>query len=109
MDRQDPALLRAGRVDRTFKFSAPGDRELRAMLRSFYPDATEAAQERFAAAVADRSETEARSIATLQELFIWCQMQQGGFAETADQVVDKFDDFFQVFFPHRKSKVSLYT
>jgi SpoVK/Ycf46/Vps4 family AAA+-type ATPase len=114
LDRQDPALLRAGRVDRTFKFSPPGPRELRMMLRSFFPDASEAAQARFVEAVSAREEADARSIATLQELFIYCKMQEGaggagGAASSADGVVDMLPRFFEVFFPHRRAKTNLYT
>lgn len=109
MDRQDPALLRAGRVDRVFKFSPPGPSELKQMLVSFLPEATEEEQALFADAVSERSESDARSIATLQELFIYCQMNKTESDVTAADVIASLDNFFKVFFPHHKQSASIYS
>lgn len=93
LERLDPALIRAGRVDRRFCFKAPTKEQMRALFLSFYPDAPHKLANEFAEGVFVRPEKEARSIATLQEHFIFTRKK------TARESVDALDDFFKEFYP----------
>lgn len=71
VDRLDAAAIRAGRVDRTFRFGPAEDDVLRECFRSYYAGADDKTVEAFVRAVASApAQEEARSIATMQELFI---------------------------------------
>lgn len=93
LDRLDAALVRAGRVDRRFCFKPPTTEQIKALFLSFYPDAKEKLATNFADAVFARPEKEARSIATLQELFIYTRKK------TAEESVELLDHFFTEFYP----------
>lgn len=56
IERLDPTLLRAGRVDRRFKFSTPTRKELEALFRYFYPNANTELSKQFAEKVIRRQE-----------------------------------------------------
>lgn len=102
MDKQDPALLRAGRVDRRFKFNLPEKAQIGDMFRSFFKTCTEDDVAEFTKAVLDRREQEARSIATLQQFFIY---SHGTPAEKCPAMVPFF---FDAFFPDKKDVNMLY-
>lgn len=91
IERLDPALIRGGRVDRKFEFRDPNDEQIKALFKSFYPDAEEKWVRKFADIVLERPEKSARSIATLQQHFIFTR---GKSAEECINTLDKFlDDF----------------
>lgn len=102
MYRQDPALLRAGRVDRRFKFEPPTPGIIQNMFLSFYPDADRDLATNFANLIFDRKEDEAISIATLQELFIYCE------GKSATACVGCIDEFFDMFCRDRTTRNSIY-
>jgi len=92
-ERLDPALIRAGRIDRKFEFKKPKNKEFFNMFKSFYSDATKQEAQEFADKVIDRQEKESRSIATLMELFIFTREC------SARECIDKMDEFFKEFYP----------
>ena len=95
-DRLDPALLRCGRIDRQYEFSLPGRDEIARYYSSFYPEAPTEFAFRFADAVFARKEKRARSLATLQQHFIFAR------GESAEAAVEKVDEFFSTHFPDEK-------
>lgn len=98
IDRLDPALIRAGRVDRKFEFKLPTQMQIKELFLSFYPEAEEELALEFANAVFCRPEKDARSIATLQEHFIFTRRKN------ARESVDLLDQFFTQFYPDRKDE-----
>jgi len=88
IEKLDDALLRAGRVDRRFHFVMPKQDEISKMFSSFYPDTPKELSKEFAELVFKRKEKQARSIATLQEHFIYTRK------ESAQGCVDKLNEFF---------------
>lgn len=92
IDRLDPALIRAGRVDRKFEFGLPDKKQMAKFFKSFYPDAEDSLAELFAESVWARPEKEARSIATLQEHFIFTR------ENTAQECFDLLETFFKEFY-----------
>lgn len=93
IERLDPALIRGGRVDRRFEFVHPNHKQMCALFLSFYEDASREVAERFADGVLSRPEAEARSIATLQQHFIYTRKMD---AETSVKMLPKF---FTAFYP----------
>lgn len=93
LDRLDKALIRGGRVDRRFHFDRPNDDQLRALFRSFYPDAEDKVIKKFLNLVMDRHEEEAKCISTLQQLFI--KMREN----TAEECAAGVSDFFEKHLP----------
>lgn len=93
IDRLDVALIRAGRVDRKFEFKLPSQQSMIALFKSFYPNEDDSLAKEFADQVFSRPEKEARSIATLQEHFIFTR------SKTARESVDALDAFFKAFYP----------
>lgn len=93
IEKLDPALIRAGRVDRKFEFKLPSHEQMKALYASFYPDAEKSLSNEFADIVFARPEKQARSIATLQQHFIYTR------GMSARKCVDTLDDFFKEFYP----------
>lgn len=94
IDKLDRALIRGGRVDRRFHFAKASNAQIEGLFLSFYPDASKDTVRNFVEAVAERREgEEARSIATLQQLFI---DQRENSAEECAQAVPLF---FERYFP----------
>lgn len=93
IDKLDPALLRAGRVDRRFRFHPPSRREVALLFQRFYPDAALDLAEQFADKVFDRPEKQARNIATLHQHFIHTR------EKSAEASVEMVDSFFNDFYP----------
>ena len=87
-ERLDPALVRAGRIDRKFEFKKPKNKQFVDMFKSFYADAPEELAQEFADIIVNRKEKESRSIATLMELFIYARQS------TARECVDKIEEFY---------------
>lgn len=101
IERLDRALIRGGRVDRRFLFSKPTEMQLKDLFKSFYPDADKKVIQNFVAQVFARKEgDEARSIATLQQLFI--DQRENG----AEECVKSMPDFFERHFPSGTKTVS---
>ncbi len=96
-DRLDDALLRCGRIDRQFEFKLPGHPEIARYYSSYYPDASPELAKRFADAVCARKESKARSLATLQQHFIFTR------GESAETAVEKIDEFFKTHFPEKST------
>lgn len=97
IEKLDEALLRGGRVDRRFYFGPPEDAQLASLFRTFYPHANESVIQEFVKKVSERpAKDNARSIATLQELFIYRHRVP------AEECVSAIDDFFETFFPFVK-------
>lgn len=94
INRLDPALIRAGRVDRRFEFKMPSMEEITNLFLSFYPKASRPLAQTFAECVFDRKEKEARSIATLQQHFIYTRHN------TAEESLKKLEEFFSAFYPN---------
>lgn len=93
IDKLDRALIRGGRVDRRFHFANPSNTQIGRLFLSFYPEANEDTVEAFVEAVADRREgEEARSIATLQQLFI--DQRESSAEECAKAVPSFFERYF---------------
>lgn len=93
IEKLDPALIRGGRVDRRFEFVHPDHKQMCNLFLSFYEDAPRSLAERFADAVFNRQEAEARSIATLQQHFIYTRK------EKAETCVKMLPQFFAEFYP----------
>ncbi len=93
IERLDPALIRAGRVDRKFEFKAATKEMIGKFFKSFYPNATAAKANEFAELVFNRSEPEARSLAALQEHFIYTR------SKTPEECIGMLDEFFTEFYP----------
>lgn len=93
IEKLDPALIRAGRVDRKFEFKLPTQAQMASLFASFYPDAEEKICLEFAAKVFSRQEREAKNIATLQQHFIYTKNL------SARESIDKLDQFFTDFYP----------
>lgn len=93
IERLDPALIRAGRVDRRFAFEAPDRHQITELFRGYYPACDAKLAEQFAEVILQRSEPAAKSIATLQQHFIRCQQ------DSAETCLARIDEFFQAFFP----------
>ena len=95
LEKLDPALIRPGRVDRRFEFEKPKNKQFAQMFRSFYPDEEDAEYaQQFADSVIGRPEKEAKSIATLMELFIYFRDM------SAKETVESIDKFFKEFYPN---------
>lgn len=93
IEKLDPALIRGGRVDRRFEFVHPDHKQMCDLFLSFYEDAPRSLAEKFADAVFSRQEAEARSIATLQQHFIYTRKQK------AENCVRMLPQFFAEFYP----------
>lgn len=93
IEKLDAALIRGGRVDRRFEFVHPSQKQMCALFLSFYEDAPYAVAERFATSVLNRPEEEARSIATLQQHFIFTRKKN------AEECVNMLPAFFKEFYP----------
>lgn len=94
-EKLDAALTRGGRVDRRFKFAKPVPSQVAKLFGTFYPDADPALAEEFARVVFARPEGDiARSIATLQQLFIAQR------SATPEGCVSAVPDFFEMHFPN---------
>jgi mitochondrial chaperone BCS1 len=104
-DRLDAALTRGGRVDRRFNFAKPVPSQIAALFRTFYPDAASGLAEEFARIVFGRPEGDAaRSIATLQQLFI-AQRRA-----SPEECIACVPAFFEMYFPNGSgAKNTLYT
>lgn len=94
LEQLDTALIRGGRVDRRFEFVHPSGKQMVSFFKSFYEDAPDEIASRFADLVLSRPEEEARSIATLQQHFIYTRKM------TAKQSVELIPKFFEEFYPH---------
>lgn len=94
IDRLDPALIRAGRVDRRFKFDAPDRQQIIELFKSYYPKCDEKMPGKFAELILARREPSAKCIATLQQHFIFCQQDE------AETCVSRVDEFFTAYFPN---------
>lgn len=93
IEKLDPAIIRAGRVDRKFEFTPPTKQMIAKFFKTFYSqDVDELAME-FAELVFRRPEPEARSLAALQEHFIYTR------GKSARECVDMLDEFFMEFYP----------
>eukprot|EP00178_Gracilaria_changii_P016809 TRINITY_DN48203_c0_g1_i1.p1 TRINITY_DN48203_c0_g1~~TRINITY_DN48203_c0_g1_i1.p1 ORF type:complete len:594 (+),score=72.95 TRINITY_DN48203_c0_g1_i1:40-1782(+) len=94
IERLESALIRGGRVDRRFHFDWPSEPQLQRLFLTYYEDAPRELAAKFASAVFERREgTEARSIATLQQLFVYFR------EHSAQDCVDGMDEFFEMHFP----------
>lgn len=93
IDKLDPALIRGGRVDRRFEFGHPTSAQMITLFKSFYEQAPDSLAQRFAELVLARPEEEARSIATLQQHFIYTRNR------TAEESVGLVNQFFSEFYP----------
>ncbi|PXF43477.1 putative mitochondrial chaperone BCS1-B [Gracilariopsis chorda] len=93
IEKLDPALIRAGRVDRRFEFVHPNTDQMCALFKSFYNSASDELAKSFAKTVFDRPEEEARSIATLQQHFIYTRKK------SAEECVELIPRFFKEFYP----------
>lgn len=93
IEKLDAALIRGGRVDRRFEFVHPNAKQMAVLFKSFYPEAADELANRFASAVLERPEDEARSIATLQQHFIFTRKL------SAEESVDMLPKFFEEFYP----------
>lgn len=104
LDKLDPAMIRCGRVDRRFEFPLPVKDQVEKLFCAFYPDAEKNLYQEFSKAVWNREEDEARSIATLQQFFIFCRK------DSAEVALTRIAEFFEGFFPHgAKKKNPMYT
>lgn len=92
IERLDRALIRGGRVDRRFEFVHPNAAHIANVFRSFYPTATDKQARQFANAILDRKEEEARTIATMQQHFIYTRRM------SAQECIDKVPEFFEEFY-----------
>lgn len=92
IERLDRALIRGGRVDRRFEFVHPNAAHIANVFRSFYPGADDTQAKKFAIAILDRKEEEARTIATMQQHFIYTRRM------TAQECIDKVSEFFEEFY-----------
>lgn len=93
-EKLDAALLRGGRVDRRFFFNVPTDQQIKDFFLSFYPEAEPGVANNFLAEVIKRPAHEnARSMPSLQELFISTQRQ------SAEECVKAVAPFFDNFVP----------
>lgn len=93
VQKLDPALIRGGRVDRCFEFVRPDQEQLCNLFLSFYRDAPQRLALEFAQRILERKETEARSIATLQEHFIYTRTR------SAEDCIEALPQFFAEFYP----------
>lgn len=93
IERLDPALVRAGRVDRRFEFTAPEREQVVSLFQSYYPDAKQELAKKFADIVFKREEQSARSIATIQQHFVYTR------EKTAEQSLELLPKFFKEFYP----------
>ncbi|CAN8075956.1 unnamed protein product [Agarophyton chilense] len=104
IEKLDPALIRAGRVDRRFEFVHPKIDQICSLFKSFYEDSSNETAKKFAKSVFDRPEEEARSIATLQQHFIFTRKK------SAEECVKLIPQFFKEFYPNSShGKTSIYT
>lgn len=72
IERLVDAILRGGRIDRRFYFGPPGDAEICRLFHSFYHDTSEGLVTGFLDAIWKQSDKKnARSMATLQQMFIY--------------------------------------
>ncbi len=99
VERLDPALIRAGRVDRKFEFKPPNTAQVADMFQTYYPLAERELAQRFADKVFERKEKDARSIATLQLHFIRERKH------TANECVQRLDQFFLDFYPKAEHRI----
>lgn len=71
IEKLDEALLRGGRIDRKFYFGPPTDYQIKGLFKSFYEDADDKITEEFLQVINSHHDTKkARSMSTLQELFV---------------------------------------
>lgn len=70
----DPALVRGGRVDRRWAFSAPDKAQLVRLFSSYYPDADAATGSAFADALVAGLGADQVSMAAAQQLFIYMRL-----------------------------------
>ena len=106
IERLDQALLRGGRVDRKFLFSAATKEQLTRLFLKFYKTASSGLASRFADAILDRSRGEcSRSVADLQQLFIRYR------SKSAEECVQGTAEFFDSYHPsgQKKDLPSLYS
>lgn len=103
-DRLDPALARAGRIDRQFEFAPPGRLEISDLFRSYYPGSDEELVQKFTNQVYSHAGGAARSFATLQQHFIFTRKLD------AKQSVEALPQFFKNYMAYTsKDGGALYT
>lgn len=102
IDRLPPVFLRAGRIDRRFEFKVADEEIISKLFHTYYPDCGIDLAKRFASIVFSRKESEARSVATLQQHFIQCRRVD------AEQAVDRLEAFFDEFFASRTNSSRSY-
>jgi len=103
-EKLNPALIRAGRVDRKFNFPKPSRSQIEKFFLSFYPDASKALTSAFADKVESfsmaQTDVNSISIAVLQQLMIFFM------DSSAQEVVDRAGEFFAEFFPDESASPS---
>lgn len=96
-DKIEEALLRGGRVDRSFLFEKPDRRGVATYFRSFYEDADQELVNKFVSIVCYRTEgDDARNISTLQQLFITHRRS------SAEMCVEATDAFLDSYFERKR-------
>ncbi|KAI0559655.1 Mitochondrial chaperone BCS1 [Gracilaria domingensis] len=96
-DRLDQALIRGGRVDKRVYFGPPSSAQVTELFKRFYPEASDECAKRFCEKVFARAERkEARSMATLQQLFVRNR------EKTAAECVCIVDEFYEIYFTEKQ-------
>ena len=100
IEKLDPALIRAGRVDRRFEFPNPSRQQIADFFLSFYPQARRELADKFANVLFRRPEKEARSIASLQQHFIFTRRS------SPEECIAAIPKFFEEFYPYSGNDIS---
>mmetsp|Transcript_3948 Transcript_3948/g.8660 ORF Transcript_3948/g.8660 Transcript_3948/m.8660 type:complete len:486 (-) Transcript_3948:1256-2713(-) len=104
IEKLNPVLVRAGRVDRKFHFPKPSTSQIEKFFLSFYPNASDAIASAFARKVDRFSKAQAEldsiSMAVLQQMMIFF------IKSSAQDVLDRCEEFFHEFYSAGDALVS---
>eukprot|EP00172_Hildenbrandia_rubra_P000549 Plantae.Rhodophyta-Hildenbrandia_rubra.ctg12883.p1 GENE.Plantae.Rhodophyta-Hildenbrandia_rubra.ctg12883~~Plantae.Rhodophyta-Hildenbrandia_rubra.ctg12883.p1 ORF type:complete len:460 (+),score=71.15 Plantae.Rhodophyta-Hildenbrandia_rubra.ctg12883:592-1971(+) len=91
----DPSFIRCGRVDRIFEISVPDHEQISLYFKSFYPKASKKIRNKFADIIVGLDDAEKKSMATLQQFFIFVRK------DDAEKAVARVGEFYKKYFEAR--------
>lgn len=88
----DPLHLKSNRIDRQFELKSPTQEDVEELFRTYYPASSKETAKSFTVRVFDRPEKDARTMATLQEHFIYTRKL------TAEECVDALPEYYKKYY-----------
>lgn len=100
VEKLQTSMIRCGRVDRMFHIGAPDKEQVEAYFTTFFPECSRETRRLFSDSVMSLDRPEKKSIATLQNFFIFTM------DDSAEVAVSKLDEFYEKYFEARLPKTN---